>query len=439
MKILYVTKISYFLVFGILIVLAPILSHSETATVKYIEVDGVIQPASSRYIQRALEEANDSGAEAFLMYLDTPGGLLESTRDIVKAIFASDIPVIVYVAPSGSRAGSAGVFITLSAHIAAMAPGTNIGAAHPISLGMGQEKDTTGVMEDKILNDAVAYIRTIAEQRGRNADWAESAVRESASITETEALEKNVIDLIAPSTDSLFAMLHGKEVELPDGVRKLSLQNVIPEEIPMTWRDQILNIISDPNIAYVLMLLGIYGLFFELYNPGAVVPGVIGAICLILAFFAFQTLPVNIAGLLLILLAIILFILEIKVVSYGVLSIGATISLLLGSVMLIESPIPGLRVSWGVILPGVLGTVAFFMLAITLSIKAQKRKPTTGQEGLIGKTGEAIGDLAPKGQIKLHGEIWQARAQSGEITAGTSVEVVDVENMTLIVKQKNIN
>ncbi len=402
---------------------------------KYIEVDGVIQPASSRYIQRALDEAIASDAEAFLIFLDTPGGLMESMRDIIKSILVSDVPVIVYVAPSGSRAGSAGVFITLSAHIAAMAPGTNIGAAHPVSMGMGQQDDTTGVMEDKILNDAVAFIRTIAEQKGRNANWAESAVRESASITETEALQKNVIDLIAPSTDSLFAMLDGWEVDMPDGPRILSFENVIPEEIPMTWRDQILNIISDPNIAYVLMLLGIYGLFFELYNPGAVVPGVIGGICLILAFFAFQTLPVNITGLLLILLAIILFILEIKVTSYGVLSIGGAISLILGSVMLIESPIPGLRISWGVILPGALATVAFFLVAIALSVKAQKRKPTTGAEGMTGETGVSIDEIAPHGSVKIRGEIWQAKTKKDAISATTPIVVISVDKMVLIVEE----
>ena len=407
---------------------------SNAATVKMIEVDGVIHPASSRFIQKAIDEANEDHAEALLIQLDTPGGLMESMRDIIKAMLASDVPVIVYVAPSGSRAGSAGVFITLAAHIAAMAPGTNIGAAHPVTMGMGQQEDSTGVMEDKILNDAVAYIRSIAERRGRNADWAESAVRESASITETEALQKNVIDIIAPSMDSLLVMLDGKEVELPLGKRKLSLRDAEIEEIPMTWRDRFLDVISDPNIAYVLMLLGIYGLFFELYNPGTIVPGVIGGICLILAFFAFQTLPINIAGLLLILLAIVLFLLEIKVTSYGILAIGGTISLILGSVMLIESPIPGLRISWGVILPGVIGTVLFFLVAITLSVRAQRRQPTTGYEGMIGEIGSVVEDLAPKGRVKVHGEIWYAKASSGTIPAGTEVKVIKVEKMLLTVE-----
>jgi membrane-bound serine protease (ClpP class) len=404
-------------------------------TVKFIRIDGVIHPASARYIERALDESAASKAEALLIEMDTPGGLMESMRDIIKGILNSDIPVIVYVSPSGSRAGSAGVFITLAAHIAAMAPGTNIGAAHPVTMGMGAEKsDSTGAMETKILNDAVAFIRSIAEKRGRNADWAEAAVRESASITETEALQKNVIDIIAPSVDSLLVMLDGRVVDLSVGKDTLHFRDAVLEEIPRTWRDQILEIISDPNIAYVLMLLGIYGLFFELYNPGTVVPGVIGAICIILAFFAFQTLPVNVAGALLILLAIVLFLLEIKVTSYGVLTIGGTISLLLGSVMLIESPIPGLKISWSVILPGVLATVLFFLVAIGLAVRAQRRKPTTGYEGMIGESGIVIEELSPSGTVKVHGEIWKARVEGDSLSPGAEVVVKGVDRMTLIVE-----
>lgn len=403
--------------------------------IKWIEVDGIIQPASARFILRALEEANQMQAEALLIELDTPGGLMESMHDIVKGIMGSDVPVIVYVAPSGSRAGSAGVFITLAAHIAAMAPGTNIGAAHPVTMQMGAEsKDSTGAMMDKIVNDAAAYIRSIAEKRGRNADWAEDAVRKSSSITETEALQKHVIDLVASSRDSLLILLDGREVDLPGGKKGLSLKDARLEKISMTWRDRLLEVISDPNIAYVLMMLGIYGLFFELYNPGTIVPGVIGGICLILAFFAFQTLPVNIAGVLLILLSIILFLLEIKVTSYGVLSIGGVVSLVLGSVMLIESPIPGVRVSWGVILPAAVGTALFFALAVGLSVRAQKRKPTTGVEGMIGEVGQVIDILAPRGRVKVRGEIWAAQSSSGTIPVGATVQVIGVKQMVLTVK-----
>jgi membrane-bound serine protease (ClpP class) len=415
-----------------LTLLALAATSQAAPVVKRIEIDGVINPASARFIERALEEAADQQAEALLIELDTPGGLMDSMRDIIKAFFASNVPVIVYVAPPGSRAGSAGVFITLAANVAAMSPGTNIGAAHPVTMGAGGEKDST--MEGKIVNDAVAFMRSIAEKRHRNVEWAESAVRQSASITETEALAKGVIDLIAPSTDSLLQMIDGREVDLPAGKRALKTKEALLEDLPMTWRDRLLLIISDPNIAYVLMLLGIYGLFFELYNPGAIVPGVIGGICLILAFFAFQTLPVNIAGLLLIILALILFLLEIKVTSYGILSIGGTISLILGSIMLIESPIPGLRVSLGVILPAAIGTALFFAVAVGLSVRAQRRQPTTGIQGLIGEVGVVIEELSPRGKVKVHGEIWSAQTSNLSIKVGTAVRVTGVKHLMLNVE-----
>jgi membrane-bound serine protease (ClpP class) len=421
--------------FGAIVFLAVLtgaLGSQAAPVVKWTEIDGVINPASARFLQRALDEAAAQKAEALLIELDTPGGLMDSMRDIIKGFFASEVPVIVYVAPSGSRAGSAGVFITLAANVAAMAPGTNIGAAHPVTMGAGESKDST--MTGKIVNDAVAFIRSIADKRHRNADWAESAVRQSASITETEALKKGVIDLIVSSRDSLLKIIDGREVDLPSGARKLHTAGAVLEEVSMTWRDRLLLIISDPNIAYVLMLLGIYGLFFELYNPGAIVPGVVGGICLILAFFAFQTLPVNIAGLLLIILAIILFLLEIKVTSYGILSIGGTISLILGSIMLIESPIPGLRVSLSVILPGAIGTALFFALAVGLSVRAQRRRPTTGMQGMVGETGEVIEALTPRGKVKVRGEIWTAQTSNLHIPVGTLVRVNSVKQLTLNVE-----
>jgi membrane-bound serine protease (ClpP class) len=414
-------------------ILLAVVAPATANTIYWIQVDGPIHPASARFIERAIARANSDRVEALLIELDTPGGLMDSMRDIVKAFFNSDVPIIVYVAPSGSRAASAGAFITLAADVAAMAPGTNIGAAHPVSIGSGEAMDSSGVMSGKVVNDAVAFIRSIAEKRGRNADWAEAAVRESSSLTDSEALEKNVIDLIAATRDSLLERVDGRIVQPLSGKRALATKNAELERIEKTWRDELLDIISDPNIAYVLMLLGIYGLFFELYNPGAIVPGVIGGICLILAFFAFQTLPVNIAGLLLIALAVILFLLEIKVVSYGILSIGGTISLLLGSVMLIESPIPGLRVSWSVILPSVIATLLFFGIVIGLSIKAQRRKPVTGIEGMIGEAGSVIEEINPIGKITIRGEIWKARSKSGAVPVGSRVQVVAVENMMLIV------
>jgi membrane-bound serine protease (ClpP class) len=417
---------------ALILLLACFQAVAAAPIVKWTEIDGVINPASARFIQRALDEAAAQKAEALLIELDTPGGLMDSMRDIIKAFFASEVPVIVYVAPSGSRAGSAGVFITLAANVAAMAPGTNIGAAHPVTMGAGESKDST--MTGKIVNDAVAFIRSIAEKRHRNADWAESAVRQSASITETEALKKGVVDLIVSSRDSLLKVIDGRDVELPSGTRQLHTAGAILSEVSMTWRDRLLLIISDPNVAYILMLLGIYGMFFELYNPGAIVPGVVGGICLILAFFAFQTLPVNIAGLLLILLAIILFLLEIKVTSYGILSIGGTISLILGSIMLVESPIPGLKVSLSVILPGALGTALFFAMAVGLSVRAQRRKPTTGMQGMVGETGEVIEALEPRGKVKVRGEIWAAQTNSLHIPVGTLVRVNSVKQLMLNVE-----
>jgi membrane-bound serine protease (ClpP class) len=334
------------------------------------------------------------------------------------------------VAPSGSRAGSAGVFITMAAHIAAMAPGTNIGSAHPVNFGGGADSSQT--MMDKIVNDAVAGIKSVAEKRGRNAEWAEKAVRESVNITETEALEKKVIEYVVPSVDSLLSAVDGREVEVLSGKKTLKTRSARIEKFSMSWRQQVLDILSDPNIAYILMLIGIYGLFFELYKPGSVLPGVIGGICLILALYSFQTLPVNYAGVMLILFAIILFLLEIKIASYGILSIGGIISLVIGSLMLIETDIPFLQISWKVIVGAVITTTLFFLFAIGLGVKALRRKPTTGREGLVGEEGIALTDIDPAGSVEVHGEIWTAAA--GErIGKGQRivVEAVDLKHLKL--------
>ena len=301
-----------------------------------ITVNGVINPASAEYIGKSIKRANEQKAEAVVIELDTPGGLDTSMRDIVKNIIGSEVPVIVYVSPSGARAASAGVFITLAAHVAAMSPGTNIGSAHPVGVGEKMDK----VMSEKVTNDAAAYIKSLAEKTGRNAKWAEDAVRKSVSATEEEALKLKIIDFVSDDLNVLLSTIDGKKVKTVAGERilKTAHVNVVREE--MSLRHKILNVITDPNVAYMLMLLGFYGLFFELTNPGAIFPGVMGGICLILAFYAFQTLPVNYAGLLLIILAIILFILEIKIISHGVLTIGGVIAMLLGSLMLFESPGP---------------------------------------------------------------------------------------------------
>jgi membrane-bound serine protease (ClpP class) len=355
---------------------------------------------------------------------------MDSMHDIVKRILSSDVPVAVYVAPSGSRAGSAGVFITMAAHIAAMAPGTNIGSAHPVNFGGGE--DSSQVMMDKIVNDAVAGIKSVAEKRGRNAEWAEKAVRESINITETEALQQKVIDYVVPSVDSLLSAVDGKEVEVLSGKKVLDTHPARIEKFSMSWRQQVLNILSDPNIAYILMLIGIYGIFFELYNPGSVLPGVIGGICLILALYSFQTLPVNYAGVMLIFFAIILFLLEIKIASYGILTIGGIISLVIGSLMLIETDIPFLQISWKVIVGATVTTTLFFLFAIGMAYKALRRKPTTGREGLVGEEGMALTDIDQTGSVEVHGEIWTVTA--GErIEKGQRivVEAVDLKHLKL--------
>ncbi|MGB9715152.1 MAG: NfeD family protein [Thermodesulfovibrionales bacterium] len=398
-----------------------------------ITVNGVINPVSAEYIEKNIKKANEKKVEALIIELDTPGGLDTSMRKIVKDIIGSEVPVIVYVSPSGSRAASAGVFITLAAHVAVMAPGTNIGAAHPVGIGEKMDK----VMVEKATNDAAAYIKSLAERNGRNAKWAEDAVRKSISATEEEALKEGVIDLISKDLNSLLSDIDGKKVKTVMGEKVLSTANakIIREE--MGFRHRILSLISDPNIAYILMLLGFYGLFFELTNPGAIFPGVMGGICLILAFYAFQTLPVNYAGLLLIILAIILFILEVKIVSHGVLTIGGIISMIIGSLMLFESPAPFMKLSLRIILPAVIITAIFFTLTLSLAFKAYKRKPVTGPEGLIGEEGIAGTDITKDGgMVLLHGERWSAYSDE-PISKDEKVKVESVSGLKVKVKRIN--
>jgi len=403
-----------------------------------IKVEGTINPATAEYISSSIKKATEEGAECLVIELDTPGGLLESTRSIVKSILSAEIPVVVFVYPSGARAGSAGVFITLSAHIAVMAPGTNIGAAHPV--GIGGMGDTSKVMEQKITNDAAAFVRTIAEKRNRNVKWAERAVRESISSTETEALKDSVIDLIAKDLKDLLDKIDGRKVKINSEEKILRTKDAKVKFAEMNWREKLLALISDPNIAYILLLLGIYGILFELYNPGAIFPGVIGAICLILAFYSLQALPINYAGLALIVLGIILLLLEIKIVSHGLLTIGGAISLLLGSIMLINSPFELMQISLTVIITAVALTVLFFLFAIGMALKAQRRKPTTGKEALVGERGIALTKFKPAsngwatGQVRVHGEIWKAISQDA-INPNEEIVVRGVEGLTLKVEK----
>ncbi len=402
-----------------------------------LKVDGVINPVSAEYIINGIKEASTANAEILIIQLDTPGGLDTSMRLIIKEMMASNVPVAVYVSPSGSRAASAGAFITIAAHVAAMAHGTNIGAAHPVSMGGKMDRE----MSKKVENDAAAYIISLAKKRGRNEVWAEKAVRKSVSISEDEAKKENVIDIVAENIDLLLKEINGRKVEVASGSKTINTEGIKLKHIEMTLRQKILDALSNPNIAYMLMLLGFYGLFFELSNPGAILPGIVGAISLILAFYSLQALPVNYAGLLLILLSIILFILEIKVTSYGALTLGGIVSLVLGSIMLIESPAPYMKISFYVILPAAAATAAFFIFLVGAGIKAQRKKPTTGKEGLIGEAGIAESDImgstgSPgEGKVFIHGELWDAHS-SEEIKSGSEVVVTGVEGLKLQVKVK---
>jgi membrane-bound serine protease (ClpP class) len=398
-----------------------------------ISVDGSINPSSAEYINSGIKRAREINAECLIIKLNTPGGLLKSTRMIVTDILNSEIPIVVFVYPGGSQAASAGVFVTLAGHIAAMAPGTNIGAAHPVD--MQGEKDS--IMNEKATNDAAAFIRTISEKRARNVRWAEDAVRKSLSITETEALKERVIDTIAVSVQDLLEKIDAKKISLYSGEKVLDTKNAEVINLDMSFKQKILGILSDPNIAYILLMIGIYGIMFELYNPGAIFPGVIGGISIITAFYSLHTLPVNYAGLALIIFAVILFVLEIKVVSHGLLTIGGIISLILGSIMLIntETTLEVFKISWQVILVIVILTAAFFIFAIGFGIKAQSRKPTTGTEGIIGEVGETISDLVPEGQVRIHGELWNAESLDGPVSKGTKVKVTQVSNLKLMVRK----
>ena len=399
-----------------------------------ITLDGTINPASADFIHASIERATDSRAECLIIRLNTPGGLLKSTRVIVSDILSSPVPIIVYVSPGGSQAASAGVFVTLAAHIAVMAPGTNIGAAHPVTLG-GEQQDS--VMMTKATNDAAAFIRTISEKRKRNIAWAEDAVRKSLSITESEALNLHVIDTIAATLPDLLREIDGRHIQTPAGSQILATKNAPITIIEKSVQQKLLDVLSDPNIAYIFMMLGIYGLLFELYNPGSIFPGIVGFISLVLAFYSMHTLPVNYAGLALIVFSLILFILEVKIVSHGLLTAGGIISLILGSVMLIqtESALDVVSLSWQVIVAVVVMTTAFFAFAIGMGIKAQRRTPTTGIQGLVGETGAAIADLTPRGQVSIHGEIWTAVSLDGSLNKGTRVRIEDVDNLTLKVKK----
>jgi membrane-bound serine protease (ClpP class) len=392
-----------------------------------IKVADAISPGTADFIKTGIKTAEERAATVIIIELDTPGGLAESMRLIVQNILSSKVPVVVFVSPSGARAASAGVMITMAADVAAMAPGTNIGAAHPVGAG-GKEID--GAMSEKIINDMVAQAQSVAEKRGRNAQWVEDAIRESVSVTETEALKENIIDLIAEDTDDLIQQLNGRELKDKTVLDLANPKKIVLEE---TLRTKILKTISNPNIAYILMMIGLAGLYFELSHPGAIFPGVIGGIALILAFFAMQTLPVNYAGILLIVLAIIFFIMEMKITSYGLLSVAGVVSLFLGSLMLFEGSTPDMKLSWRVLLPTVILISGFFTAVASLVFRAQISKPTTGAMGLVGEIGVVKKALMPEGKVFVHGELWNARAKE-PLDENVKVRVVKVVNLVLEVE-----
>jgi len=402
------------------------------------DIEGIIGPVTSNYVTRTIKRAESDRAEALIFIVDTPGGLDESMREIIKEELNASLPIIVYVHPSGARDASAGVFITLAAHIAAMTPGTNIGAAHPVAIspGGGEEKKVDETMKEKMTQDAAAYIRSIADKRKRNADWAEKAVRQSVSVTAEEALELNIIDLVAESVDELLEKIDGMEVKLPDGVRKLNTKDAEKKEIPMSRREEFLKLISNPNIAYILFILGFYGLIFEMTHPGAIIPGLLGATCLVLAFFAFQTLPVSYTGIGLIILGIAMFVMEVLTPTYGPLTIGGIVAMTLGSMMLMNTNAPFLQISRPIIFAVVGTTAAFFIFALGAVIKAMRRKPSTGQEGLIGEIGVAEDDISStKGKVFIHGEYWNAVSDE-KINKGEEVEIIEIKRLRLKVIKK---
>jgi membrane-bound serine protease (ClpP class) len=399
---------------------------ADAGQVKVIRVESVISSSAADYIVSAIKQAESEKVAALVIELDTPGGLDTAMRQIIKEMLAAERPIVVYVAPSGARAASAGAFITLAAHIAAMAPGTNIGAAAPVAMGGQMDK----TMEKKVTNDAAAYMRTIAEKRGRPIELAEEWVRKATAKTETEALKTKLIDVISPKLEDLLKAIDGRTVTTAAGKVKIETKDATVTRGEMNIREKILKIIADPTIAYLLLLLGLAGLYFEFSTPGAVLPGVLGGISLILALYAFQQLPINYAGVLLILLAILMFIAEIKVVSHGVLTLGGLAAMILGSVMLIDSPLPDMRIPLTTIVLTALTVAAFFMFVVGAGVRALWSKTTTGQEGLVGEVGVVRSRLAPRGHVFLRGELWNAES---EVPAepGESVRVTQIDGLTL--------
>ncbi len=419
-------------------------SAQNAGTALLVELDGAIGPAASDYVTRALKTAQETNAKIVILRIDTPGGLDTSTRDIIRDILASPIPVVGYVAPSGARAASAGTYILYACHVAAMAPGTNVGAATPIQIGGGfpklpaseedKEKEAPEhpTLEDKIISDSVAYIRSLAQMRGRNVEWAEQAVREAASISAEDALAKQVIEILATNVSDLLIQLDGRTVEAAFGVQTVATQGLAISLHEPDWRTRLLAVITNPNIAYILMLIGIYGLILEFYSPGAIIPGVVGAICLFLALYAFNVLPVNYAGLALLILGVSLMVMEAFVPSFGALGLGGAAAFVLGSIMLLDIEAPGFQVS-----PVLVGSVAMvssglFLFIMMMLMRARQRLVVTGPEELLHSRAKVIEWRGSQGRVRVHGELWKARAED-RLKTGAIVDVTDIDGLTLVV------
>jgi len=418
-------------IFILFFILFTIYSFSEEPTAYFLKIDGAIGPITYHQVKKTLNLAEKEKAEFVIIYLDTPGGLLSSTRKIVQEILQSEVPVIGFVYPQGAQCASAGTFIGLACHILVMAPATNIGAAHPVTM-IGGEKDKK--MEEKIVNDTVSFIKSIAIKRNKNPFWAEKAVRKSISSTENEALKEKVIDFIAKNTEELIKKIDGKTVELETTSKTIKSKDVKLKEAGISLREKLLGIISDPNIAYILLIIGIWGIILEFSHPGTGIPGIVGTICLILSFFALQTIPINITGLILIILSLIFFIIEAITPGFGLFLISGIISLFLGSFMLIK-PISEIKISTSIIISSCMTSVIFITFIIWYAWKTKRRKVLTGKEGIIGEIGKTVSDLSPEGTVFIHGEYWNAKTKSQPILKNKKVKVIDIENFTLIVEE----